>query len=57
MAKGFNRPPQGKPGGGGMMQQIKAMQEVEKNPGKAAPAGWKPGDKLIETGKEFIGAY
>jgi alkyl hydroperoxide reductase subunit AhpC len=33
------------------------MQEVAKNPGKAAPAGWKPGDKLIGTGKEFIGTY
>lgn len=27
MAKGFNRQPGGKMGGGGMMQQLKAMQE------------------------------
>lgn len=27
MAKGFNRPPGGKPGGGGMLQQIQRMQE------------------------------
>lgn len=40
-----------------LIRQIKAMQEVAKNPGKAAPAGWKPGDKLIGTGKDFIGKY
>jgi hypothetical protein len=27
------------------------------NPGKAALAGWNPGDELIGTGKEFIGKY
>lgn len=40
-----------------LIRQIKAMQEVAQNPGKAAPAGWQPGDKLIGTGKEFIGEY
>ena len=40
-----------------LIRQIKAMQEVAKNPGKAAPAGWKPGDDLIGTGKDFIGKY
>ncbi len=40
-----------------LIRQIKAMQEVAKNPGKAAPAGWKPGDKLIGTGKDYIGIY
>jgi NADH-dependent peroxiredoxin subunit C len=40
-----------------LIRQIKAMQEVAKNPGKAAPAGWTPGDELIGTGKEFIGKY
>lgn len=40
-----------------LIRQIKALQEVEANPGKAAPAGWKPGDDLIETGKEYIGKY
>ncbi|MBW2058220.1 MAG: redoxin domain-containing protein [Deltaproteobacteria bacterium] len=40
-----------------LIRQIKAMQAVRANPGKAAPAGWKPGDPLIETGKEFIGKY
>lgn len=40
-----------------LIRQIKAMQEVAKNPGMAAPAGWQPGDKLIGTGKEFIGKY
>jgi peroxiredoxin (alkyl hydroperoxide reductase subunit C) len=40
-----------------LIRQIKAMQEVAKNPGKAAPAGWQPGEELIGTGKEFIGKY
>ena len=40
-----------------MIRQIQAMQEVAANPGMAAPAGWKPGDKLIGTGKKFIGKY
>ena len=40
-----------------LIRQIKAMQAVAANPGKAAPAGWKPGDKLIGTGKDFIGKY
>ena len=40
-----------------LIRQIQAMQEVVKNPGMAAPAGWKPGDKLIGTGKKFIGKY
>lgn len=40
-----------------LIRQLKAMQIVAKNPGKAAPAGWKPGKKLIGTGKDFIGKY
>jgi peroxiredoxin (alkyl hydroperoxide reductase subunit C) len=40
-----------------LIRQIKAMQEVAKNPGKAAPAGWQPGSKLIDTGKDVIGKY
>ena len=40
-----------------LIRQIKAMQAVRDNPGKAAPAGWKPGDSLIKTGKEEIGKY
>jgi len=33
------------------------MQAVRANSGMAAPAGWKPGDDLILTGKEQIGKY
>jgi len=40
-----------------LIRQIKAIQAVAKNPGKAAPAGWKSGDKLIGTGKDYIGKY
>ena len=40
-----------------LIRQIKAMQAVAANPGKAAPAGWRPGDKLINTGKDYIGKY
>jgi peroxiredoxin (alkyl hydroperoxide reductase subunit C) len=40
-----------------MIRQIKAMQEVDANPGMAAPAGWKPGGPLINTGKDYIGVY
>lgn len=40
-----------------LFRQIEAMQTVKANPGKAAPAGWNPGDPLIETGKEQIGKY
>lgn len=40
-----------------LIRQIKAMQAVAENPTKAAPAGWKPGDKLIDTDKEAIGKY
>ena len=40
-----------------LIRQIKAMQAVADNPGKAAPAGWKPGDKLIGAGKDYIGKY
>jgi peroxiredoxin (alkyl hydroperoxide reductase subunit C) len=32
-----------------LIRQIQAMQAVEKHPGKAAPAGWKPGQPLIDT--------
>ncbi|MBD3180570.1 MAG: redoxin domain-containing protein [Candidatus Latescibacteria bacterium] len=40
-----------------LIRQIKAFQAVEENPGKAAPAGWQPGDDLINTGKDYIGKY
>ena len=40
-----------------LIRQIKALQAVASNPGKAAPAGWQPGGKLIGTGKDFIGKY
>jgi alkyl hydroperoxide reductase subunit AhpC len=40
-----------------LIRQIQAMQAVKANPGMAAPAGWKPGDELIKTGKEQIGKY
>jgi peroxiredoxin (alkyl hydroperoxide reductase subunit C) len=40
-----------------LIRQIKAMQAVAANPGKAAPAGWIPGGQLIGTGKDFIGKY
>ena len=40
-----------------LIRQIKAFQAVKANPGKAAPAGWKPGKPLIKTGKEEIGKY
>jgi len=40
-----------------LIRQIQAMQAVAENPGKAAPAGWKPGKKLIGTGKDYIGKY
>lgn len=40
-----------------LIRQIKAMQAVEKSPGKAAQAGWKPGDKLIDTNEDAIGKY
>jgi peroxiredoxin (alkyl hydroperoxide reductase subunit C) len=40
-----------------LIRQIKAMQAVAKNPGKAAPAGWKPGAPLITTTADDIGRY
>lgn len=40
-----------------LIRQIQAMQAVAKNKGKAAPAGWKPGDKMITTGQDDIGRY
>ena len=43
-----------------LIRQIKAMQIVAANPGKAAPAGWLPSDGtkgLITTEKEDIGRY
>ena len=41
-----------------LIRQLQALQAVEKNPGKAAPAGWKPGDKLIGTRiPEDVGRY
>ncbi len=40
-----------------LIRQIQAMQAVAKNRGKAAPAGWTPGKKLITTKKSDIGRY
>ena len=40
-----------------LIRQIKAFQAVNANPGKAAPAGWQPGDPMIDTGKDAIGVY
>jgi peroxiredoxin (alkyl hydroperoxide reductase subunit C) len=40
-----------------LIRQVQAMQAVRANPGKAAPAGWQPGDDLIETTKDVIGKY
>ena len=41
-----------------LIRQIQAMQAVEKNPGKAAPAGWTPGKKMITTRiPEDVGRY
>lgn len=41
-----------------LIRQLQAMQAVSNNPGKAAPAGWKPGDKLITTNiPEDVGRY
>ncbi len=41
-----------------LIRQIQAMQAVAKNPGKAAPAGWKPGAPMITTRiPEDVGRY
>ncbi len=40
-----------------LIRQIQAMQAVADNPGKAAPAGWTPGDEMIDTDKDAIGKY
>lgn len=32
-----------------LIRQVQAMQAVAANPGKAAPAGWKPGKRMIST--------
>ncbi len=40
-----------------LIRQIEALQTIAKNPGKAAPAGWKPRQKLIGTGIKYIGVY
>jgi alkyl hydroperoxide reductase subunit AhpC len=40
-----------------LIRQIQAMQAVARNKGKAAPAGWKPGDKMITTRQEDVGRY
>jgi peroxiredoxin (alkyl hydroperoxide reductase subunit C) len=40
-----------------LLRQLQAFQAVEANPGKAAQAGWRPGDELISTGLEYIGKY
>jgi len=40
-----------------LIRQIQAMQAVAENPGKAAPAGWTPGDPMIDTDKDAIGKY
>ncbi len=41
-----------------LIRQIKAMKAVARNPGKAAPAGWTPGAKMITTRvPEDVGRY
>ena len=41
-----------------LIRQVQAMQAVAKNKGKAAPAGWKPGKKMITTRvPEDVGVY
>ena len=41
-----------------LIRQIKAMQAVADNPGKAAPAGWQPGGEMITTRvPEDVGRY
>lgn len=41
-----------------LIRQIQAMQAVVKSGGKAAPAGWKPGDELMTTKiPEDVGRY
>jgi len=41
-----------------LIRQLQAMQAVAANPGKAAPAGWKPGDPMITTRiPEDVGRY
>lgn len=41
-----------------LIRQIQAMKAVAKNPGKAAPAGWTPGKKMITTRvPQDVGVY
>ncbi len=40
-----------------LIRQLQAMQIVARNKGKAAPAGWRPGDKLITTRQRDVGKY
>lgn len=41
-----------------LIRQIQAMKAVAKNKGKAAPAGWTPGAKMITTRiPEDVGVY
>ncbi|MBW2702841.1 MAG: redoxin domain-containing protein [Deltaproteobacteria bacterium] len=41
-----------------LIRQIQAMKAVAKNKGKAAPAGWTPGKKMITTRiPEDVGVY
>jgi len=41
-----------------LIRQIQAMQAVENNPGKAAPAGWRPGKDMITIRiPEDVGRY
>ncbi|MBN2494473.1 MAG: redoxin domain-containing protein [Deltaproteobacteria bacterium] len=41
-----------------LIRQIQAMQAVARNKGMAAPAGWKPGQKMITTRiPEDVGRY
>jgi peroxiredoxin (alkyl hydroperoxide reductase subunit C) len=40
-----------------LIRQIQAMQTVARNKGKAAPAGWRPGGKLITTRQQDVGRY
>ena len=42
---------------GELIRQVQAFQAVEANPGKAAPAGWRPGKPMIDTDQAAIGRY
>ncbi len=40
-----------------LVRKIQALKAIRENPGKACPADWKPGDKMINIGKNYIGKY